>query len=78
MVFTGGIGEHAPKIRYEALLGLTHLGFELDIDRNLAYEEGIGEVQREGATVRIIVAPAAEEREIALQSAELLTVGGGD
>lgn len=78
LVFTGGIGEHAPKIRYEALLGLTHLGFELDIDRNLAYEEGIGEVQREGATVRIIVAPAAEEREIALQSAELLTVGGGD
>jgi acetate kinase len=77
LVFTGGIGEHAPKVRFEALLGLSHLGFELDVDRNDAYSGGIGEIQRSGAVIRVMVAPPLEEREIALQSAELLMTGEG-
>lgn len=77
LVFTGGIGEHAPKVRYEALADLHHLGFELDRDRNLAYSGGVREIQREGAMIRVMVAPANEEREIALQAAELLLMGGG-
>ena len=77
LVFTGGIGEHAPRVRGEALLDLSHLGFEIDQQRNQAYSCGLGEIQREGAMIRIIVAPAAEEREIALQAAELLAVEGG-
>ncbi len=76
LVFTGGIGEHAPKVRFEALSGLSHLGFELDADRNAAYSGGIEEIQRPGASIRVMVAPAAEEKEIALQSAELLAVLG--
>ena len=75
LVFTGGIGEHAPKVRFEALSGLSHLGFELDVERNNAYAGGIGEIQRSGATIRVMVAPPAEEREIALQAAELLMSG---
>jgi len=77
LVFTGGIGEHAPKVRFETLLGLSHLGFELDVDRNDAYSGGIGEIQRSGAVIRVMVAPPLEEREIALQSAELLMTGEG-
>lgn len=77
LVFTGGIGEHAPKVRFEALLGLSHLGFELDVERNNAYSGGMGEIQRQGASIRVMVAPPAEEREIALQSAELLMAGKG-
>ena len=77
LVFTGGVGEHAPQVRFEALQNLSHLGFELDADRNLAYAGGMGEIQREGAPIRVIVAPAAEEEEIALQAAELLTARGG-
>ncbi|MEY2696048.1 MAG: hypothetical protein RL333_186 [Pseudomonadota bacterium] len=76
LVFTGGVGEHAPQVRFEALQNLSHLGFDLDDDRNFAYAGGMGEIQREGAPVRLIVAPAAEEEEIALQSAELLTARG--
>jgi len=72
LVFTGGIGEHAPKVRLDALSGLSHLGFDLDVDRNEAYAGGIAEIQRPGALIRVMVAPPAEEREIALQSAELL------
>jgi len=75
LVFTGGIGEHAPKVRFEALSGLSHLGFELDVERNNSYAGGIGEIQRSGATIRVMVAPPAEEREIALQAAELLMSG---
>ena len=78
LVFTGGIGEHAPKVRCEALSGLSHIGFELDVDRNEAYAGGIGEIQRPGALIRVMVAPPAEEREIALQSAELLMANEKD
>lgn len=77
LVFTGGIGEHAPKVRLEALSGLSHLGFELDLERNVAYAGGVAEIQKKGSQVRVIVAPAAEEREIALQASELLIGSGG-
>lgn len=36
LVFTGGIGEHAPRVRELALQGLSGLGLELDPARNLA------------------------------------------
>ena len=34
LVFTGGIGEHAAPVRWEACLGLEHLGIRLDAARN--------------------------------------------
>lgn len=36
LVFTGGIGEHAPAIRLEICRGLEHLGITLDLERNAA------------------------------------------
>ena len=34
LVFTGGIGEHAAPVRWEACSGLEHLGVKLDRERN--------------------------------------------
>ena len=34
VVFTGGIGEHAPEVRAEICRGLDHLGIEIDPGRN--------------------------------------------
>lgn len=36
LVFTGGIGEHAPQLRSAVAAGLAHLGIGLDRDRNEA------------------------------------------
>ncbi len=39
LVFTGGIGEHAPDVRREICSGLGHLGVALDDGRNAANEK---------------------------------------
>ena len=36
LVFTGGIGEHAPPVRAEIVGGLEHLGVRLDPDETNA------------------------------------------
>lgn len=64
LVFTGGVGEHAPAIRTAAADGLRFLGVELDPERN---SEG-GEEREIGALrapVRVFVIPAREDLEIA-------------
>jgi acetate kinase len=42
LVFTGGIGEHAPAIRLEMCRGLDHLGIEIDRERNASGAATIG------------------------------------
>jgi acetate kinase len=39
LIFTGGIGEHAPQIRAEVCDGLDHLGIVFDEDRNDGHSE---------------------------------------
>jgi acetate kinase len=72
LVFTGGIGEHAPVIRREACRDLENLGIELDQEANLRTSSGIAEIQSAGSRVRILIVPTDEELEIARQSVELL------
>lgn len=72
LVFTGGVGEHAARVRMKILENLAHLGFSLDLERNAAKDSGIREIQRGDGGVRILVAPANEEREIAIQVCEVL------
>lgn len=74
LVFTGGIGEHAPRVRSETLADMTHLGFVLDEAVNASFKGDIGEIQTASSPIRIMVAAASEEREIALQTAELLSL----
>lgn len=72
LVFTGGIGEHAPLVRARILDRLVHLGFELDALRNAATPEGLSAIHKVGAKIPILVMPAAEEHEMACQMCELI------
>ncbi len=66
LVFTGGIGEHDWRVRADICGGLDSLGIELDAVRNRSVDQLIsGEASR----VRVLVLPAQEEAQIALQSA---------
>jgi acetate kinase len=66
LVFTGGVGEHAPAIRAHAVDGLGFLGLELDPERNAAgpTDREIGAI---GASGRVVVVESREELEIARQ-----------
>lgn len=65
LVFTAGIGEHAPGIRERACTGLDNLGISLDIERNAADDDGIRVISQEGSRVTVLVVPTNEELEIA-------------
>ena len=72
IVFTGGVGEHNPRLRLDALVGLEHLGISIDLDRNEAGETGARVISRDDSAVTVLVVPANEELSIARQAAALL------
>jgi acetate kinase len=71
LVFTGGVGEHAPAIRQAAAAGLGFLGVELDERRNAAAHSD-AEIGAASAAVRAVVVSAREDLEIARQVRELV------
>ena len=71
LAFTGGIGEHQPRVRAEAVEGLGYLGLHLDEGRNTD-APGDAEVTGEGATARTVVVSAREDVEIARQVRQVL------
>jgi len=74
LVFTGGVGEHAPQVRARAAAGLTFLGVALDEARNRA-AHGDTEIGDVGAAVRTAVLTAREDIEIARQVRAALSGG---
>jgi acetate kinase len=64
LVFTGGIGEHAPSVRSGAADGLGFLGVRLDPAANAAADPDV-EISAGAAAVRTFVIAAREELEIA-------------
>ncbi len=71
LVFTGGVGERAPRVRAEAAAGLAFLGVELDGQRNgAAY--GDCEIGADYAPVRTLVLGAREDIELARAARGLL------
>ena len=66
LVFTGGVGEHAPEVRAATCESLAHLGVSFDLARNRALD-GEGEVTHSDAPVRTFVVTAREDVEIARQ-----------
>jgi acetate kinase len=62
LVFSGGIGEHAPEIRARICTGLTYLGIEIDNQRNTA-NAAIISTDTSRVTVRVI--PTNEEQMMA-------------
>jgi acetate kinase len=75
LVFTGGVGEHAPVIRARAAEGLDFLGVALDADANAA-ASGDAEIGADRAAVRALVVTAREDLEIARQVRAILDVCG--
>ena len=72
LVFTGGVGEHAPVIRQRTARGLGFLGIRIDGERNEREADEDREVSAEDTTVRTFVVAAREDIEIARQVRSLL------
>jgi acetate kinase len=72
VVFTGGVGEHAPAIRSRAAAGLGFLGIGVDSERNEEIEPADRELTATGASARAFVITAREDLEIARQVRALL------
>jgi acetate kinase len=66
LVFTGGVGEHAPAIRAAAAEGLGFLGVALDAGRNAAANAD-ADITGAAAAAATVVVTAREDREIARQ-----------
>ena len=71
LVFTGGVGEHAPAIRAETCSGLGFLGVELDAAANAGARPD-AEIGAGGSRVRVLVIGAREDLEIAREVRQLL------
>jgi acetate kinase len=68
IVFTGGIGENASKVRYNVLDELGYMGVKLDVEANSASEVLISK-----GRVKVLVIPTNEELAIARETAQILS-----
>jgi acetate kinase len=75
IVFTGGIGEHAPLVRQKACEGLERLGIRLDAEKNRLGGEGIFAIGHPDSRTRLLVVPTDEELEIARQTKKVIEAG---
>ena len=64
IVFTAGIGENNPYVRYESTKGLAFLGLAVDPEKN-ALRGDERDISTEGSKVRTLVIPTNEELLIA-------------
>jgi acetate kinase len=77
VVFSGGIGEHAPEVRTRICTGMEWCGLVLDPERNAAAVGREGCLTTDGAPLPAYVIQADEERVIAQDVMECLTRTGG-
>jgi acetate kinase len=71
LVFTGGVGEHAPIIRSRLAADLGHLGVAIDSHAN-DLVDGDGDITGTGANVRVLVIVSREDLEVVRQVREVL------
>jgi len=67
LLFTGGIGENDVYTRGKICENLEGLNIHLNTEKNSIRANGIREIQADNATVKIVVVPTNEEKEIATQ-----------
>lgn len=72
VVFSGGVGENADRIRASICDGFDYLGLTLDSDRNAAANGKTAEVSANGSRVKVWVIPTDEEAVIAHAMSRLL------
>ncbi|HEX3873207.1 MAG TPA: acetate/propionate family kinase [Solirubrobacteraceae bacterium] len=68
LVFTGGVGEHSPAVRAEAVAGLGFLGLGIDAQRNLGGTGDRDVSAGSGVRARTVVLRAREDLEIAREA----------
>ena len=68
IVFTAGIGENSQLIRQLVCSDMSVLGITIDPERNENLEDGIYEINKPNAKVKVLVIPTNEELEIAKQT----------
>lgn len=71
IVLTAGVGENSVYVREHALSGLEHLGIAADTEKNKMSVEGINEIQSDVSSVKLLVIPTNEEKQIALSALAL-------
>jgi len=67
VVFTGGVGEHMPRVRAAAIAGLSFLGLRIDEERNAGASEADAQLSSPGAGPTVLLVHAREDIEIARQ-----------
>ncbi len=73
IVFTAGIGEHAPEVRIRALENMEFLGIDIDAAKNDNQNIGDGmEISTPNSKVKLYVIPTNEELMIAEETLELI------
>jgi len=72
VIFTAGVGENSSLIRKLACQGLKSLGIIIDQKKNTVLNKACREIQSDDSLVKVLVIPADEEKEIAVQTLELL------
>ena len=75
LVFTGGVGENAARVRALACAGLERLGIALDESANAAASGELCEIGRAGAPVRVFVVRTDEELQIAREALAVVRAG---
>jgi acetate kinase len=73
LVFTAGIGENSALIRARSCRGLSHLGIEVDSQKNRRKSKAAFEIQTADSTAKVFVIPTNEELEIAEQTVACIT-----
>ena len=75
VVFTGGIGEHAPKVREMVCEGLNEsIGLKIDNSKNQMKSIENRAIHDEDSRIKLFVIPTNEELEIALQTEEVIAI----
>jgi acetate kinase len=69
IVFTGGIGEHAPSIRARVCRAVSWLGIDFDKDSN---DGGGSRISRASSRVSVWIIPTNEELMIARHTKQLI------
>lgn len=68
LIFSGGIGEHSPKVRAHILAPMAELGFALDTASNDSATEGEADIGRGPVDIRVLPADEASELIFAAES----------
>jgi len=77
LVFTGGIGENAPEVRWKTCADMRHLGIEIDAGRNEAAVGREEDISAGESRAKVLVIPTNEELAIAANAYRLLTSRSG-